>query len=222
MTWGSRRGGTGTAGQRPLREIIFRNSVQFGGVATYTGYRMNPTPPDARDHGETFLRTLAEHERWLAAYVYSLVARPADADDILQECKIVLWRQFARFEAGTNFRAWARTIALHQILNYRRAEQRRPESAHERAFIEAVAAEMELRSDQFDRKAEGLRHCLRKLPEAHRAIVLARYYEGQEIEQIAARSNRTAEAVYRLLSRIRKALNDCISRQLAATQSATP
>lgn len=176
---------------------------------------MNPTPPDAGDHGETFLRTLAEHERWLAAYVYSLVARAADADDILQECKIVMWRQFARFETGTNFRAWARTIALHQILNYRRAEQRRPESAHERAFIEAVAGEMERRSDQLDRQAESLRYCLRKLPEAHRAIVLARYYEAQGIEQIAAQNDRTEEAVYRLLSRIRKALNECISRQLA-------
>ncbi len=183
---------------------------------------MNPTPPDAGDRGETFLRTLAEHERWLAAYVYSLVARAADADDILQECKIVMWRQFGRFEPGTNFRAWARTIALHQILNYRRAEQRRPESAHERAFIEAVAGEMERRSDQFDRQAESLRHCLRKLPEAHRAIVLARYYEGLGVEDIAAQGQRSAEAVYRLLSRIRKALNDCISRQLAAGARTTP
>ena len=176
---------------------------------------MNPTPPDAGDQGETFLRTLAEHERWLAAYVYSLVTRTADADDILQECKIVLWRQFARFQAGTNFRAWARTIALHQILNYRRAEQRRPESPHEREFIEAVAGEIERCSEQFDRKAEGLRHCLRKLPEAHRAIVLSRYYEERGVEQIAAQSDRTVEAVYRLLSRIRKVLNDCISRQFA-------
>lgn len=183
---------------------------------------MTPTPPDAGDQGEAFLRTLAEHERWLAAYVYSLVARPADADDILQECKIVLWREFARFETGTNFRAWARTIALHQILNYRRSEQRRPESAHEREFIEAVAAEIERRSDQFDRKAESLRDCLRKLPEAHRAIVLSRYYEERGVEEIAARSERTVEAVYRLLSRIRRALNDCISRQLAAARRATP
>jgi|LauGreSuBDMM15SN_2_FD.fasta_scaffold302607_1 RNA polymerase sigma-70 factor (ECF subfamily) len=182
---------------------------------------MTPSPPDAGDHGETFLRTLAEHERWLATYVHSLVARAADADDILQECKIVLWRQFSKFEPGTNFRAWARTIALHQILNYRRGEKRRPESAHERDFIEAIAAEIERRPEFFDRRMESLRYCLQKLPEAQREIVRARYYEERGIEEIAAQSGRSVEAVYRWLSRIRSALNDCIGRRLAAGNGST-
>lgn len=176
-----------------------------------------PAPSDADDRGEIFLRTLAEHERWLAAYVYSLVSRAADADDILQECKVTLWKQFSTFTPGTNFRAWARTIALHQVLNYRRSEQRRPWSPADREFIEAVAGEIERRGEQLERQADGLRHCLRKLPEPHRAIVVSRYYEDRSIDEIAAQSGRTAEAVYRLLSRIRAVLNDCINRQLAAS-----
>ena len=171
--------------------------------------------PSPDDQGEVCLRTLAEHDRWLAAYVYSLVSRAADADDILQECKVTLWKRFATFTPGTNFRAWARTIALHQVLNYRRAEQRRPWSTTDREFIEAVAGEIERRGDQLDRQADGLRHCLRKLPEPHRAIVVSRYYEERSIDEIAAQSGRTTEAVYRLLSRIRAVLNDCIQRQLA-------
>ena len=174
------------------------------------------TPADAADHGEAFLRLLAGHERWLSAYVYSLVTSTADADDILQECKVTMWRKFDQFAAGTNFRAWARTIALHQILNYRRSEQRRPYSALDREFIEAVAAEIDRRSDQLDQQADVLRICLRKLPDAHRAIVVARYYEEREVEEIAATSGRSAEAVYRLLSRIRKALSECVSRQIAS------
>ncbi len=176
---------------------------------------MDPTP-DADTHGEMFLRTLAEHERWLAAYVYSLVARAADADDILQECKVTLWKRFSTFTPGTNFRAWARTIALHQVLNYRRSEQRRPWSVLDREFIEAVAAEIDRRSDLLERTSDSLHHCLRKLPEAHRAIVVWRYYDECEIDEIAAKTGRTIEAVYRLLSRIRVALNECIHRQLAA------
>lgn len=176
---------------------------------------MDPTP-DADTHGEMFLRTLAEHERWLAAYVYSLVARAADADDILQECKVTLWKRFSTFTPGTNFRAWARTIALHQVLNYRRSEQRRPWSVLDREFIEAVAAEIDRRSDLLERTSDSLQHCLRKLPEAHRAIVVWRYYDECEIDEIATKTGRTIEAVYRLLSRIRVALNECIHRQLAA------
>jgi RNA polymerase sigma-70 factor, ECF subfamily len=177
------------------------------------------TPPDVDAQGEAFLRTLAEHERWLAAYVYSLVTRQADADDILQECKVTLWKRFGTFTPGTNFRAWARTIALHQILNYRRSEQRRPWSALDQEFIEAVAGEIERQGDQLERRADFLRVCLGKLPAAHRSIVLWRYYEDCDIDEIATRSGRTEEAVYRLLSRIRTALNVCISRQLTAART---
>jgi RNA polymerase sigma-70 factor (ECF subfamily) len=180
---------------------------------------MDPTPDAADTHGEMFLRTLAEHERWLAAYVYSLVTREADADDILQECKITLWKRFPTFTPGTHFRAWARTIALHQVLNYRRSEQRRPWSVLDREFIEAVAAEIDRRSDLLDRQVDSLRHCLRKLPEAHRAIVVWRYYEECGIDEIAAKTGRSMEAVYRLLSRIRVALNECIHRQLAIART---
>ncbi len=176
---------------------------------------MTATPASTDDHGEAFLRSLAGHERWLATYVYSLVSSTADADDILQECKVTMWKKFGQFTPGTNFRAWARTIALHQILNHRRSEQRRPVAALDREFIEAIAAEIDRRSDQLDEQADVLRTCLRKLPAAHRAIVVARYYEGCDIDEIAAKTDRSAEAVYRLLSRIRKALGECVNQHAA-------
>jgi RNA polymerase sigma-70 factor (ECF subfamily) len=139
----------------------------------------------------------------------------------LQECKVTLWKNFSSFTPGTNFRAWARTIALHQVLNYRRSEQRRPWSAADQAFIESIAGEIERRGDQLERQIDGLRACLRKLPEPHRAIVLSRYYADRSVDEIALQSGRTTEAVYRLLSRIRAMLNECIHRQLASA-SRTP
>jgi RNA polymerase sigma-70 factor (ECF subfamily) len=168
---------------------------------------------------EEFLRLLAEHERSLTAYVHSLVTTAADADDILQECRVVLWRQFAesKFEPGTSFLAWARKIALHQILNYRRSQKRRPLSAVDQAFIESVAAEMDQRSGDLERRAEALRLCLRKLPQAHLQTIAWRYYEDCPIEEIAGKTQRTEGAVYRLLSRIRQVLNDCVTRTLTTS-----
>lgn len=175
---------------------------------------MHSPEPSPLSPDEAFLRLLAEHERGLSNYVYSLVPSAADAADILQECKLSLWRMFGRFSPGTDFRAWARTVALHQILNYRRATDRRPELPHEREFIEAVAYEIDRRADEFDRRADALRICLRKLPERHRVIVVWRYYEGCGVEAIAEKCDRSVVAVYRLLSRIRESLNQCIRRQL--------
>lgn len=177
---------------------------------------MDPIPPDSTERTEAYLRLLTQHDRWLAAYVYSLVPRAADAEDILQEVKVTMWKHFGKFQPDSNFRAWARTIATNQILNYRRAEHRRPNSELDEAFIGAVAAEIDRRADELDRRSEALRNCLHKLPEAHRNLIIWRYYDDCRIEEIATRSQRTVEAAYRLLSRVRAVLNDCVSRQLAS------
>lgn len=175
---------------------------------------MDQDPPDSTENTEAYLRLLTQHDRWLATYVFSLVARAADAQDILQEVKVTMWKQFAKFEQGTNFRAWARRIATNQILNYRRSEKKRPSSTLDEEFIEAVAAEIDRRAETLEAKADALKICLRKLPEAHRKIVVWRYYEDCGVEEIAVKSERTVEAVYRLLSRIRGVLSDCVNRQL--------
>jgi RNA polymerase sigma-70 factor (ECF subfamily) len=176
---------------------------------------MNSQPSDSTEATEAYVRLLTQHDRWLAAYVYSLVAGAADAEDILQEVKVTMWKQFAKFEPGSNFRAWARKIATHQILNYRRAEKKRPASPLDQQFIEAVAAEIDARAEVLDRQADALKICLAKLPDAHRKMIVWRYYEECAVEEIAAKTERTVEAVYRLLSRIRSVLNDCVHRQLA-------
>jgi len=176
-----------------------------------------PPGPSSTEQTEAYLRLLNQHDRWLATYVYSLVSRPADAEDILQEAKVTMWKHFGSFEPGSNFRAWARKIATNQILNYRRSEQRRPNSTLDDEFIEAVAAEIDRRADMLDRKSDALRQCLRKLPEPHRRIIVWRYYEDCGVEEIATKSERSVEAVYRLLSRIRGGLNECVNRHLEPT-----
>lgn len=176
---------------------------------------MEDLAPNSDAVTESYLRLLTQHDRWLAAYVYSLVPRAADADDILQEIKVTMWKHFGQFEPGSNFRAWARKIATNQILNYRRAVQRHPDAQLEESFIEAVAAEIDRRADVLDHRAEALRHCLHKLPEAHRKIIVWRYYEDCGVGEIASKSQRSVESVYQLLSRIRGLLNNCVSRRLA-------
>lgn len=123
---------------------------------------MGELPTNSELATENFLRLLSEHERHLAAFVYSLVPRAADADDILQDVKVTMWREFGKFEPGSNFRAWARQIATHQVLNFRRAVQRRPNPALDDSFIAAVAAEIDRQAEELDRRSEALQHCLQK------------------------------------------------------------
>jgi RNA polymerase sigma-70 factor (ECF subfamily) len=173
---------------------------------------MASLPPDSGELTEAYLRLLATIERSLSTYVFGLVASGSDAQDILQEVRITMWKHFPTFEPGTNARAWAHRIALNHILNYRRSEKKRPNLSLDEAFLEAVTAEIDRQGDRLDQQSEALKDCLRKLPEPHRKIILWRYYEDCGINEIAQKSQRTVDAVYRLLSRIRETLQECVQR----------
>lgn len=168
---------------------------------------------DART--EEYLRLLAKHERAISSYVHSLVPLKTDADEILQDAKVVMWKKFESFETGTNFAAWGKKIALGLTLNYRRSNKRRKTVPTEAAFIEAVAAEMDRIHPGEDVRADALENCLQKLPQTHREMILWRYFEELEITEIAAKTKRSETAVYRMLSRIRKGLEECINTEMA-------
>jgi len=169
------------------------------------------------DPAETYLTLLNEHERRLATYVHALVPHAGDAEDILQACRITMWRKFPDFEPGTNFFAWARKVAFHQILNHRRSEKRRPFSPVDERFLESVAEEVERQSETLAERSEALHLCLRKLPTKQRRTVSMRYFEGLDISEIARRTGGTEASVYKMLSRVRSALSDCIVNQVKSS-----
>jgi RNA polymerase sigma-70 factor (ECF subfamily) len=166
------------------------------------------------DRTTSFLELLTTHERALSLYVHSLVPGDAAAEDILQQTKMILWKHYDDFEQGTNFLAWARKTAFHQILTHRRQKKRGHLSLDEVALEALGTAVSELAGDVSARH-EALRACVAKLPLEHRQLIQLRYFEDLEIDQVADRLKRTAGAVYRALSRIRMGLMECVERQLA-------
>lgn len=167
------------------------------------------------DRTQEFLELLTQHDRALGVYVYSLVPRSADADDILQQTKMILWRCFDQFEPGTNFLAWARKTAFHQILTYRRQTKREHLPLSEET-LDALHNEVARLSDSGDERREALRTCLSKLPKEHRQLVMLRYFEDMEIDGIAEQVRSTVAAVYRALSRVRFTLLECIQKEARA------
>ena len=72
----------------------------------------DPTP-----RYEEFVRLFVAHEGRLRAFIRALLPTWADVDEVMQETSLVAWRKFARFERGTNFMAWAATIARFEALD---------------------------------------------------------------------------------------------------------
>src|SRR3954451_19751426 len=120
-----------------------------------------PGPPAERM--DEFVLLLGQHQRRIFLYVLSLAPRWSDAEEIVQETNLVLWREFGTFQPGTNFAAWACRVALNQVLAWRKKRQRDRLQFSE-AFLTAVADDTADRADALDERCRALAGCVEKLP----------------------------------------------------------
>lgn len=163
---------------------------------------------------DEFVRLLSQNQRRLFVYVHTLVPNHADAEEVLQNTNLVLWREFDTFELGTNFAAWACRVALNQVLAWRKKRQR-DRLQFSDTLLTAVAEETDDASDALEERSRILAGCLEKLPAEQRELIRLRYTEDGPIESVAAKARRSVEATYRALSRVRHVLHECVTRSLA-------
>lgn len=169
--------------------------------------------PDT-DRSERFVRLLTKNERKVYGYILSLVPNWADADEILQETNVRLWQQFERYQPGTDFAAWACTVAYYQVQTFRKRKGRQ-RVRFSQEFVDAVAAEAASAQREADARKVALAGCMKKMKQASRQILELCYTRGMTIREAAEHLGRTADSTYKALSRIRVALHDCIERKLA-------
>lgn len=166
------------------------------------------------DDRDEFLKRFLRNEADLRAFIGSLVLDPHQREDVFQEVALALWRQMDVYDPGRPFGAWARGVAANKILQFRDKAARTP-VAFAPATIEAVLAAYDRTEADASRRADALRDCVQKLPEKSRELLALRYDEQLDAEAISRRTQRTLDAVYQALSRIRALLADCIHQRLA-------
>lgn len=162
-----------------------------------------------------FVQLFTRAQRPVFLYILSLLPRPVEAEEILQETNMVIWTKASQFQPGTNFRAWACQIAYFEVMKYR-SRKHRDKLHFNPDLLELVAAESLQESELLDRRRQALAECLAKLREQDRVLIQTRYSPDGEGPEIADKLGRPINSIYQSLSRIRKSLLECISRRLAA------
>lgn len=170
---------------------------------------------DSPEH-DHFLRLFTSSEPALRAFVRSLVPTVADADDVLQEVAITLWKRFGEFSGNPDqdFQRWAFGVAKFKVLSWRR-DRGRDRHVFGEELTELIAQDAESKSDKLRAQREALKHCLEKLPAEERKLVDSAYAPGVRIDALALHAGRTAMALYKQLHRIRLALIKCTRGVLA-------
>lgn len=174
----------------------------------------DPQQPLSAERQEEFVIQLNAAHGLLLRYVMSLVANRHDAEDVLQRASLVMWRRFGTFESGTDFVAWATTVAYYEARNFQRVTGRcRLEFDDE--LMQTLAAERTQHVRQWSARSEALEHCVEKLDRASATLVEAIYTEGTTALEFAEQHGCAPKTIYNKLNFIRRALAECVQRRMA-------
>jgi RNA polymerase sigma-70 factor, ECF subfamily len=173
----------------------------------------SPAEPLPGDRQEEFIRLLSGAHGLLLRYVLSLVGNRHDAEDVVQRAGLTMWRRFASFEPGSDFIAWATTVAFYEVRNFQRASGR-SRLTFDDELLQVLAAERAIQVRDGNPRQEALDTCVEKLDAAARRLVDAVYLEGTEVTALAARQGQAVQTIYNRLSFIRRALADCVRRRM--------
>ncbi|MBI9018314.1 MAG: sigma-70 family RNA polymerase sigma factor [Phycisphaerae bacterium] len=164
--------------------------------------------------GQRFMQLYLAHERRLYGFLMSMVPNWADVDELKQEVAAIMWNKFDNFEEGTDFNAWALTIARYQIMNYRKKKKNQRLRFNDE-ILESIESKAEKATESVDYRSEALHICVDNLKDKEKQLLNLRYEPDHDTAEIANRVSRTVPAVYKALNRIHAKLLECIKRRLS-------
>lgn len=172
------------------------------------------TNDDETTDRDLFVRLLMRHDRAIRSYLRALLPTANDVDEVMQEVSVVAWRKFGELDEPDNFRQWVCVIARYEVLMHRRKNARdRIRLGEELELLIADEGVQELA--MRERQLEFLERCLEQLPPDRKQLALRVYATEEPMKTIAEQLGRTPEALYKLMSRLRRSLLECVERSVA-------
>lgn len=162
------------------------------------------------------LRRVAQGDRAALSDVYSATSAKlfgvclrilpdrAEAEDVLQEAYLTVWRKAAAFDPARGSPiTWLVTLTRNRALD--RLRSRRPIASEPIDVAESVVDEAPPADSriEMDQEAARLANCLRELPAGDGILIRAAFFQGSSYPELAARA---ALPLGTVKSRIRRAL----------------
>lgn len=177
-----------------------------------TEHEPAPNPQEDARY-EVFVKKFAHFEADVRRFVRSLLPNWTDADEVVQQTAIVMWRKFDQYDPETHFMKWACVIARFEALAYRR-KMARDRLVFREDILELMADEGGEEIDQRDAEHTALESCMKDLPEKSRHMLTLAYTQGVKVKELAEAAGSSAEAFYMRLNRLRRQLMTCVESKL--------
>lgn len=171
---------------------------------------MDPKDPDA-----AIVSLLTQNQPAIHLYIESLLPGDRAAEDVAQETNSIIWEKRGDFELGTNFKAWAFSIARFQVRKYRYKQAKESRLVFCEELEEVIAEEMAETLEGISDHHMALQECLQKLKPADRDLIYHRYFKKTPLSEYGEKIGRSVGGLKVTLHRVRNRLQTCIEKRLA-------
>ncbi|PHR88336.1 MAG: RNA polymerase factor sigma-70 [Blastopirellula sp.] len=161
-----------------------------------------------------FMRLFLKHEPSLRAFSRSLLPDWNLVEDALQDACITMLEKLSQLRDEAGFLPWAMVILRFKCLKVVE-KLRRDRIILSDHILVLIADEAEsIESEEYKAIKDALTSCLPNFSDAHQELLLAPYAGDGRVKQIAEDCNKSVNALYKLLGRLRDKLAVCIRKQL--------
>jgi len=124
---------------------------------------------NARESLDCFEKLALPQTNDLFRMASSLLHNRTEAEDAVQECLLQAWKSFARFEPGTNCRAWLYKILFHVVSHHRRKWSRLWLAEDPQILEDTLVAKTEVPEHLTDQE---ILRALGRMPQRYAEVVL--------------------------------------------------
>lgn len=168
---------------------------------------------------QAFAVLISRYEAKMARYVRRLgVSDPDDQVDVLQNIFLKLYRNLNNFDTSLTFSSWLYRIAHNEAISWYRHKSVRPEGhliADSEEVLSFLLSENDSAEIKFDRKiaAKEVNEALLEVDEKYREVIILRFFEQKEYEEISDILKIPVGSVGTLLFRGKKQLQTVLNRR---------
>lgn len=142
----------------------------------------------AKKDPEMFGILMERYQEPLFHYIRRIGQLPKeDTEDLLQEVFIRIYQKLNTYEAGLKFSSWAYRIAHNRVVDHFRMISARPrtDALDESEWEKLISSSVSVDKNLMDRDcAEKIKSCLQELPLKYKEILVLRFIEDKEYEEI--------------------------------------
>lgn len=174
---------------------------------------------EQKNQERQFTKLLTANRRQLYAFIYSLLADHADAEDVYQRCSMIMWAKYDQFDTNCDFLPWAMGIAFYEVKNFLRVSSRDRHLFSEQ-LLEQLFECMSSQKNNHSTQMLSLEKCLKALRQKDLWLIQQVYWERRKCSAVAEETGMKINALYDRVGRIRSQLKECVRRRVAEVEHA--